>query len=126
MKRTDLIALLEQAKQVFVEVEIGGHYFDIAGSTSVLRQPENIGILALKCPSARELVSRAHFTEALFEEREQRITQLEEQRDKARGTLQAIADAEPATILAHGYYEAPCDRCRELIALAREGLNEAC
>jgi len=38
-------------------------------------------------------------------------------------TLQAIADAEPATILAHGYYEAPCDRCRELIALAREGLE---
>jgi len=43
--------------------------------------------------------------------------------DRARTTLQAIADAEPATILAHGYYEAPCDRCRELIALAREGLE---
>lgn len=43
--------------------------------------------------------------------------------DKARAALQAIADAEPATILAHGYYEAPCDRCKELIAMAREGLE---
>jgi len=43
--------------------------------------------------------------------------------DHARTTLQAIADAEPATILAHGYCEAPCDGCRELIALAREGLE---
>ena len=42
---------------------------------------------------------------------------------KARQALQAIADAEPATV--HGAYdtEDACDRCMELIAMAQEGLE---
>ena len=45
--------------------------------------------------------------------------------DHARTTLQAIADAEPCVHQKYDgqTYEAPCDRCRELIALAREGLE---
>jgi len=42
--------------------------------------------------------------------------------DKAHTTLQAIADAEPAN--SPYTYSGACDRCRELIALAREGLEE--
>ena len=41
--------------------------------------------------------------------------------DRARTTLQAIADAEPAN--SPYTYSGACDRCRELIALAREGLE---
>lgn len=36
-------------------------------------------------------------------------------------TLQAIVDAEPGDV--PGYYDAQCDRCRELIAMAREGVE---
>lgn len=55
--------------------------------------------------------------------REAFIAGVKWQAERERQTLQAIADAEPGNLVAHGYYESECDRCLELITMAREGLE---